>query len=196
MKTQTKLIVPILAVIFLLFGCSTQSTLSFLQPSGSINSQTDDAKTPYDVFLREAEQGNSSAQYSLGVMYATGKGVEQNYKEAARWYRKSADQNNPDALNSLGSLYCKGQGVRQDYDEALKLYRLSAEQKNPHAQYNLGVMYAKGQGTPQDYAEAINWLCLAAERRTSPAYFRLDVLQRHRRRKGLQNCISLVYACG
>jgi len=37
-------------------------------------------------------------------MYATGKGAEQNDKEAARWYRKSADQNNPDAQNSLGSL--------------------------------------------------------------------------------------------
>src|ERR1017187_3210827 len=34
----------------------------------------------------------SGAQFNLGLMYANGEGVTQNYAEAARWYRKAADQ--------------------------------------------------------------------------------------------------------
>ncbi|MCA6073214.1 MAG: sel1 repeat family protein, partial [Endomicrobium sp.] len=43
-------------------------------------------------FQKSADQGNVNAQYNLGVMYANGEGVQQNYKEAVNWYQKSADQ--------------------------------------------------------------------------------------------------------
>src|SRR5437870_3839854 len=39
-----------------------------------------------------ADQGNALAQYGLGLAYAGGKGVPQDYTEAAKWFRKSADQ--------------------------------------------------------------------------------------------------------
>ena len=38
----------------------------------------------------KAEQGDSVAQFNLGVLYCNGQGVIQNYKEAVKWYRKSA----------------------------------------------------------------------------------------------------------
>ena len=34
-----------------------------------------------------AEQGFAGAQFGLGVMYANGLGVPQDYAEAVRWYR-------------------------------------------------------------------------------------------------------------
>ena len=37
-----------------------------------------------------AEHGNVKAQYNLGLMYDMGKGVLQDYKEAARWYQLAA----------------------------------------------------------------------------------------------------------
>ena len=49
-----------------------------------------------------ADQGDASAQYNLGVMYHFGKGVPQNYAEAAKWYRLAADQGNANAQHSLG----------------------------------------------------------------------------------------------
>jgi uncharacterized protein len=39
-----------------------------------------------------AELGNAHAQNELGVMYAEGRGVQQDYAEAVKWYRKSAEQ--------------------------------------------------------------------------------------------------------
>ena len=52
-----------------------------------------------------ADQGDSSAQNSLGVMYAKGQGVPQNYAEALKWYRLSADQGNYFAQYNLAAFY-------------------------------------------------------------------------------------------
>ena len=63
--------------------------------------------------LQVAEQGNAKAQFSLGKMYYEGRGVHQDYAEAARWYLKAAEQGYADAQYNLGLMYEKGQGVRQ-----------------------------------------------------------------------------------
>ena len=61
-------------------------------------------------------------------MYEQGKGVPQDYKEAAKWYRKSAEQGDADAQDKLGLMYYNGQGVPKDYKEAVKWYTKAAEQ--------------------------------------------------------------------
>ena len=47
------------------------------------------------------------AQSNLGCLYAYGRGVAQDYAEAARWCRKAADQGYTNAQNSLGILFAK-----------------------------------------------------------------------------------------
>jgi TPR repeat protein len=110
-------------------------------------------KGDFATALREwkplADQGNSRAQYNLGLMSYEGQGVAQDYKEAARWYRLAADQGHVRAQYNLGVMYANGQGVAQDYKEAVRLYRLAADQSNARAQSSLGVMYANGQGVAQ-----------------------------------------------
>lgn len=59
-------------------------------------------------------------------MYCKGEGVTQDYKEAAKWYRKAAEQGNRWAQYSLGYLYDTGRGVLQDEIRAYALYSLSA----------------------------------------------------------------------
>lgn len=113
--------------------------------------------------LQAAEQGDASAQYDLGVMYAEGHGVPQDYAEAATWYQKAADQGHADAQINLGDMYCDGKGVSQDYAEAFKWFRKAAEQGDGVAQDFLGYMYDFGLGVPQDYAEAFKWWRMAAE---------------------------------
>lgn len=54
-----------------------------------------------------AEQGNALAQYNLGVMYASGQGVKQDCREAAKWYRLAAAQGNAMAQHKLGLLYSR-----------------------------------------------------------------------------------------
>jgi uncharacterized protein len=77
------------------------------------------------IFFPLAEQGDPSAQAYLGFMFETGRGVPQNYTEAAMWYRRAAEQGDSLAQYSLGLLYDKGQGVPQDIVEANKWLNLS-----------------------------------------------------------------------
>jgi len=120
----------------------------------------------YATALREwgslAKQGNASAQYGLGWMYAAGRGVPQDYGEAERWFRKAAEQGNAEAQFNLGQIYRMGEGVPQDYAEGMRWYRKAAEQGDAAAQNNLGWMYANGQGAPIDYVRAHFWYNLAA----------------------------------
>ena len=87
-----------------------------------------------------AEQGDTRAQITLGVMYENGKGVLQDYEEAVKWYRLAAEQGDARGQITLGVMYQNGKGVLQDYAEAAKWYRLAAEQGLTLAQTNLGYM--------------------------------------------------------
>ena len=61
--------------------------------------------------------------YSIGLAYATGKGVDTNYIEAVKWYRKSADQGNAKAQRDMGVHYYYGQGVETNYVEAFQWFQ-------------------------------------------------------------------------
>jgi TPR repeat protein len=78
------------------------------------------------IFIPFAEQGQRAAQTYLGFMFETGRGVPQNYTEAAMWYRRAAEQGDSLAQYSLGLLYDRGQGVPQNIVEAGKWLNLAA----------------------------------------------------------------------
>ena len=109
-----------------------------------------------------AEQGNTRAQITLGVMYEYSNGFPQNYEEAVKWYRLAAEQGNAEAKFNLAVMYEDGNGVLQDYAEAVKWYRLAAEQGNATAQYNLGLTYGRGLGVPVSNVKAHMWANIAA----------------------------------
>ncbi len=119
------------------------------------------------------KQGNAEAQCNLGNCYYNGTGVEQDFKEAVKWYQKSAEQGNAEAQNCLGDCYYHGKGVEQDYKEAVKWYRKSAEQKNAKAQCNLGDCYCYGEGIEQDLKEAVKWWIKSAEQKNAEAQYKL-----------------------
>src|SRR5712691_3389362 len=121
----------------------------------------DDQAASVESLKQRAAQGEAEAQLSLGLLYATGKSLPQDYAEALKWYRLAAAQGNAEAQFSLGVLYAKGEGVPQEDAEALKWYRLAAAQGNAGAQFNLGILYYEGQGVPQENVQAYKWLTLA-----------------------------------
>ena len=53
-----------------------------------------------------------------------------NFVEAAKWFRKAADQGIALAQANLGLCYEKGEGVPRDIAEAMKWYRLASESQN------------------------------------------------------------------
>lgn len=121
-----------------------------------------DYETVFRLMLPLAEQGDTVSQYFLGLMYFGGRGVAQDYSEAAGWYRKAADQGLADAQYNLGQMYRRGQGVARDYSEAVRWYRAAADQGTVLAQRNLGIMYVLGQGVNHDDVVAHKWYNIAA----------------------------------
>ncbi len=92
---------------------------------------TGDTSDRYSEFMADtmtkAEQGDASAQHSLGGMYEFGIGIiPQDYEEAIRWYRAAAGQGYAKAQDSLGTMYYYGLGVPQDYIQAHMWYSLAA----------------------------------------------------------------------
>jgi hypothetical protein len=109
-----------------------------------------------------AEKGNAEAQFDLGVMYETGKGVRQDYRQASEWYRKSAGQKDAQAQTNLGIFYLRGTGVKQDYAEAQKWFREGADGASPYSMKFLGTMFKNGEGVVPDMVEAFKWYFLAS----------------------------------
>lgn len=70
--------------------------------------------------------GDPNGQRYLGEMYEHGKGLLQNYKEAAKWYWESASQGNYWAQKDLARMYRDGLGVEQDLGEAYIWYSIAA----------------------------------------------------------------------
>jgi uncharacterized protein len=82
------------------------------------------------LFSPLAEQGVASAQFYLGLMNETGRGVRQDYLTALTWFRKAAAQGYAGPQNNLGLMYERGRGVRKDLVRALMWYDVAAAMLN------------------------------------------------------------------
>jgi TPR repeat protein len=124
----------------------------------------------------QSAQGLASAQFNLGMLYANGRGVPQDYTMARNWWEKSAAQGHAKAQAQLGVLYANGWGVPQDYAQARQWYENAAAQGNAWAEAQLAVLYANGQGVPQDHTTARQWWEKAALHGNAEAQTRLGMM--------------------
>ena len=83
--------------------------------------------TELESLRKQAEQGDAKAQSDLGDMYFDGRGVQQDYTVAAKWYSLAAEQGDARSKRRLGWMYSYGRGVPQDDKKAMKLYHRAAE---------------------------------------------------------------------
>ena len=152
------------------------------------------------IFRPLAAEGNPSAQSNLGLMYATGRGVPQDYAEAAKWFRLAAMQDVAmqgvaEAQYNLSLMYRQGRGVPQDYAEAVKWLRLAAPHGVAGAQSDLGLMYATGQGVPQDYVRAQMWLILSIESGNANAIANRDIVAKRMTLQQIAEAQKLAREC-
>lgn len=103
------------------------------------------------------EDTGKVAALLLGVMYYNGRGVEQNYKEAIKWYKKAADKSDSYALCNLGYCYYYGRDVEVDYEKAYSYFSEATLLKNPNAMYKLGDMFMDGKHVDIDEKAAFFW---------------------------------------
>ena len=74
---------------------------TFVFPGSAFAVTMDDAKSAvrtrnyekaFDIYKRFAQKNNKEAQYQLGAMYKSGRGINKNEKSAVHWFKKSAAQ--------------------------------------------------------------------------------------------------------
>jgi len=144
---------PLYSALLLWFGSLLVTGLGAVKPIESYSQE----------LIRKAENGDTHAQYDLGMCCSCGLEVEKNEKEAFKWFKKSAEGGDSDGQVSLGTCFDMGRGVDINPAEAVKWYRKSAEQGNAEGQSCLGTSYNNGTGVEKNLEEAFKWILKAAE---------------------------------
>lgn len=136
------------------------------------------------AFRESAENGVAIAQYNLGVLYFSGRGVEQDYREAHRWTHMAAEQGFANAQANLGTLYYNDLGVSEGIEaywpisfflrssrlqEAARWYQAAANQDHGQAQYFLATLYQAGSGVERNLVKAYQWAKLAIDNEVAEA---------------------------
>ena len=99
---------------------TTPSTVPVPAPPTSNTPPTDPAARAA-FYLARAKAGDAAAQYDVGVLYARGDGLVQDYASAASWFHAAAAQGNVAAEYNLGVLYERGLGVPANADRGGQL---------------------------------------------------------------------------
>jgi localization factor PodJL len=123
-----------------------------------------------------ALKGDATAAYEIATRFADGKGVAQNFDEAAKWFDRAAQAGVVPAIFRLGTFYEKGLSVKKDADIARRYYLQAAERGNAKAMHNLAVLDADGGGKGANYKSAAQWFRKAAERGVADSQFNLGIL--------------------
>jgi len=110
-----------------------------------------------------AEQGNGGAMFHMGKVHAMGIAVEQDFQEAAQWYRRAVEKGDMRAHCNLGWMYQDGLGVAEDKAEAFRLLFVGAEHGVLSAKAAVGMMLLRGEGCKADAQRALKVLGEAFE---------------------------------
>lgn len=80
-----------------------------------------------------ASKGNVAAQYTLGVKYYHGDGVERNIKESIYWLEMAATKGSVNAQYNLGIMYHHGDCVLKDVEKSIYWLKMAANQGDQEA---------------------------------------------------------------
>jgi TPR repeat protein len=88
--------------------------------------RVDDHHFAVQLYEESAENGDSDAQYKLGLLYLTGNGALQDFAEAAKWLKLAAEQGYGLAQYELGLIYRSGYGLAIDQVQSYVWLNLAA----------------------------------------------------------------------
>ena len=94
---------------------------------GAQGQPTSDLAGTFQSTLKAAEGGDVAAQSAVAMMYANGKGVQQNYAEAAKWWTKAGSAGDLVAARHAWNLYRNGEGVERNAAAANQMAALIGE---------------------------------------------------------------------
>lgn len=121
------------------------------------------AERAASLLSNAATRGDAEAQYYLGLLLQSGKGVEQDLSRAFDWFLAAGENGNMRAQYELSKAYSQGHGTEQNPQEALRWLEEAAGEGLPEAQYFLANALDNGGGVPMDKKAALDWFRRAAE---------------------------------
>ncbi|WP_373059885.1 tetratricopeptide repeat protein [Gemmatimonas sp.] len=95
--------------------------------------EREDYRTAFAGFKKLAEEGQSSAQLDLVVMYAKREGLPKDEQQDVVWFRKAAEQGLARSHFNLGVMYDNGRGVPKDEQTAYFWWLLASAQGDEQA---------------------------------------------------------------
>lgn len=130
---------------------------------------TFDKTVSRDYFRQAAEAGDYYGLFNYALLLE----FEDNFAEAAKWYRQAVEQSHDTAHYRLAGLLADGKGVPQNIEEACRLYEFAGDE----LQYPLGYYgYARLHDDPkygrQDLETAAGFYFLAADKGIAEAQLR------------------------
>jgi localization factor PodJL len=144
--------------------------------TGAANTDQLPAAIGGKMLIAAATAGEPAAAYEIASRFAEGRGVPQNFAEAAIWYERAAKGGLAPALFRLGALYEKGSGVAKDLNEARRLYLAAAQKGSANAMHNIGVLYAEGIDGKPDFKTAAQWFRKSSTFGIADSQYNLAVL--------------------
>lgn len=123
-----------------------------------------DWKKAFDMYSKAAERDHEHALYSLGVLYASGKGVQQSFESAFKCYYLAAEKGHCLSKRKVAECYKDGCGVEENLRKALEWYGNAAQAGDSEAAFKLGYFYENGFGVLPSAVEAVNWYLIAKNR--------------------------------
>jgi localization factor PodJL len=148
------------------------------QPKAAISpAGSDKLPATFGMSLRAAAaKGDAAAQYEIAQRFAEGRGVAQNFTEAAEWFERAATQGLAPAQFRLGGLFQNGLGVKKNLETARQFYIAAGEAGNAKALHNLAALYAEGIDGKPDYQTAAGWFRKAADYGVADSQYNLAIL--------------------
>jgi TPR repeat protein len=125
----------------------------------------------------------TKAQYSLGLMYAEGKGVREGKNKELKWYKAAEYSAKINKYNL----------AKNNVLQALQDLKNDAEKNVVEAQFILATMYTNGRGVPKDDQEAFRWFYrIAKEKGAAQAEVQEQIVLNKFKKKNIPKALKLL----
>lgn len=145
----------------------------------------------YEELSKLAEQGDSEAQYYVGMMLNNGLGVSRDLPRAFEWFQKSAAAGDPLAAYKVGCFW-GGQFpdvVPIDKQKSLEYKLIAAKAGYDLAQHDVALWYYQKEKSD----EVLRWLKRSAEQGSERALFALSSLYREGKIVPQDSVLAYIY---
>lgn len=121
---------------------------------------TGDFASAVHTFKQLAHSGDANSQFQLSLLYAAGKGLKADSKQALYWLRQAATRGSTQAQSNLGNAFHTGRAVPQDVIRAYAWLSMASAGGDSVASTNRDVVARKMSPLQLDQGKALAQICL------------------------------------